>query len=155
MFSPAADYTLRAHYRQEFGRLQGEFESNGSGTATVRDRAGVVDKLVLQLWEQHVATRAGSGFALVALGGFGRCALFPHSDVDLLFLAENEAQRARTKEPVGNLCQEMWDIGLRVSPTTRTLEDCARFDQDNVEFTISLLDCRFLTGEAALFERLR
>ncbi len=59
------------------------------------------------------------------------------------------------KEPIRSICQEMWDIGLRVSPTTRTLDDCARFDQDNVEFTISLLDCRFLTGEAVLFERLR
>ncbi len=155
MSSPAADSTLRAHYRQEFERLRTEFEANGSGAATVRDRTAVVDKLALQLWEQHVAGRAGSGFALVALGGFGRRALFPHSDVDLLFLAENEAQRGWAKDPVRSICQEMWDIGLRVSPTTRTLDDCARFDQDNVEFTISLLDCRFLTGEAALFERLR
>ena len=74
---------------------------------------------------------------------------------DLLFLAESESLRGRMKDPVRSICQEMWDIGLRVSPTTRTLDDCARFDQDNVEFTISLLDCRFLTGEAALFERLR
>ena len=68
---------------------------------------------------------------------------------------QNEALRGSMKEPIRSICQEMWDIGLRVSPTTRTLDDCARFDQDNVEFTISLLDCRFLTGEAALFERLR
>src|SRR5271167_4354308 len=155
MSSPAADYTLRTHYRQEFERLRGEFEANGSGASTVRDRAAVVDKLALQLWEHHAASRAGPGFALVALGGFGRRALFPHSDVDLLFLAENEAQRSRMKEPIASICQEMWDIGLRVSPTTRKLDDCARFDQDNVEFTISLLDCRFLIGEAALFERLR
>ena len=52
------------------------------------------------------------------------------------------------KDPVRSICQEMWDIGLRVSPATRTLDDCAHFDQDNVEFTISLLDCRFLTGDA-------
>ncbi len=89
------------------------------------------------------------------MGGFGRRALFPHSDIDLLFLAQNEALRGSMKEPIRSICQEMWDIGLRVSPTTRTLDDCARFDRDNVEFTISLLDCRFLTGEAALFERLR
>jgi [protein-PII] uridylyltransferase len=153
MSSPAADSTLRAYYRQEFERLRAEFEANGSGAATVRDRTAVVDKLATQLWNQHVAT--GSGFALVALGGFGRRALFPHSDVDLLFLAENEALRGRMKEPVRGICQEMWDIGLRVSPTTRTLDDCTRFDQDNVEFTISLLDCRFLIGDAALCERLR
>jgi [protein-PII] uridylyltransferase len=155
MPNPAADSTLRAYYRQEFERLRGEFEASGSGAATVRDRAAVVDKLAIQLWEQHVSTRSGSGVALVALAGFGRYALFPHSDVDLLFLAQNEAQRGSMKEPIRSICQEMWDIGLRVSPTTRTLDDCARFDRDNVEFTISLLDSRFLTGEAALSERLR
>src|SRR5271165_3771731 len=153
MPNPAADSTLRSHYRQEFERLRTEFEANGSGAATVRDRTAVVDKLALQLWEQHASTVPG--FALVALGGFGRRTLFPYSDVDLLFLAANEALRGWVKDPVRSICQEMWDIGLRVSPTTRTLDDCARFDQDNVEFTISLLDCRFLAGEAALFERLR
>ncbi len=56
MSSPAADSTLRSHYRQEFERLRTEFEANGSGAATVRDRTAVVDKLALQLWEQHVAT---------------------------------------------------------------------------------------------------
>src|SRR5271157_4348341 len=155
MPSPAADSTLRSHYRQEFERLRGEFEANGLGATTVRDRTAVVDKLALQLWEQHVATRDGSGFALVALGGFGRRALFPHSDVDLLFLAENEALRGGMKEPVRSICQELWDSGLRASPTTRTLDDCARFDQDNVEFTISLLDCRPLIGDERLFARLR
>jgi [protein-PII] uridylyltransferase len=152
MSSQAADSTLRAYYRQEFERLRAEFEANGSGAATVRDRAALVDRLAAQLWDQHVSTSAG--FAMVALGGFGRRALFPYSDVDLLFLAESEALRGKMKEPIRSICQDMWDIGLRVSPTTRTLDDCARFDQDNVEFTISLLDCRFLIGEAALFDRL-
>jgi [protein-PII] uridylyltransferase len=152
MSSQAADSTLRAYYRQEFERLRAEFEASGSGAAAVRERTTVVDRLASQLWDQHVS--AASGVALVALGGFGRRALFPYSDVDLLFLAENEALRGWAKDPVRSICQEMWDIGLRVSPTTRTLDDCARFDQENVEFAISLLDCRFLIGEAALFERL-
>src|SRR5271165_2024440 len=152
MSSPTTDSTLRSYYRQEFERLRTEFEANGSGAATVRDRTVIVDNLAAQLWNHHVS--ASSGSVLVALGGFGRRALFPYSDVDLLFLTENEELRGQMKEPVRSICQEMWDIGLRVSPTTRTLDDCARFDQDNVEFTISLLDCRFLIGEAALFARL-
>ena len=61
---------------------------------------------------------------------------------------------ARAKDPVRSICQELWDTGLRVSPTTRTIDDCGRFDQDNVEFTISLLDCRFLIGDEKLFARL-
>ena len=154
MASPAADYTLRTFYQQEFGRLRGEFEATGSGEAAIKGRTRLIDKLANDLWDQYVSPSVSSGFALLALGGFGRRDLFPHSDVDLLFLAENEALAARVKDAVRNVCQEIWDIGLRVSPTTRTLENCTRFDQDNVEFTISLLDCRFLTGDASLFERL-
>ena len=80
--------------------------------------------------------------------------MFPHSDIDLLFVCENETLRARAKDPVRAICQELWDTGLRVSPTTRTIDDCARFDQDNVEFTISLLDARLLAGDEKLFTRL-
>src|SRR5664279_1327696 len=126
MFSPALEHGSRAFYRQEFERLRREFEATGSGRALLRDRTQFVDKLVQQLWEQHVSPVVRSGFALVALGGFGRGALFPHSDIDLLFLAENDALRGRMKDPVRSICQEMWDTGLRLSlihisePTRRT-----------------------------------
>ena len=80
-------------------------------------------------------------------------ALFPHSDIDLLFLCESERQRDRGRRKIrcAKICQELWDSGLRVSPTTRTLDDCARFDPDNVEFTISLLDRGLLVGDEKLF----
>ncbi len=61
------------------------------------------------------------------MGGYGRSELFPHSDVDLLFLTEDEATRERIKDPVSAICQQMWDCGLRVSPTTRTLAECCTF----------------------------
>ncbi len=154
MSTPTLEDGHRALYRQEFERLRREFEATGSGQASLRDRTKFVDQMARQLWEQQVSPTVRSGLALVALGGFGRSALFPHSDIDLLFLAENDVVRGRIKDAVRNLCQEMWDTGLRVSPVTRTLEECARFDHDNVEFTISLLDCRFLAGDAKLFERL-
>ncbi|MDR3746609.1 MAG: [protein-PII] uridylyltransferase [Acidobacteriota bacterium] len=155
MSSQAADYTLRSFYQQEFARLRGEFEASGSSEGAIKGRTRLVDKLAVDLWNQHVAPRVDSGLALVALGGFGRQALFPYSDIDLLFLTGNEALAGKFKDPVRSICQEMWDIGLRVSPTTRTLENCSRFDQDNVEFAISLLDSRFLAGDAGLVERLR
>ena len=155
MSSPALEHRSRALYRQEFERLRREFEATGSGQASLRDRTQFVDKLALQLWAQFVPSTIRTGFALAGIGGFGRAALFPHSDIDLLFLVENDPLRGTVKDPVRSMCQEMWDTGLRVSPTTRTFDECARFDPDNVEFTVSLLDCRFLTGDSKLFERLR
>ena len=154
MSTPTFDPALRSFYKEESDRVRRDFEANGLGRSCAQDRTQLVDRLLFHLWEQQPALRSNPGFALVAIGGFGRRALYPHSDIDLLFLCENEALRTRAKDPVRAICQELWDTGLRVSPTTRTVDDCGRFDQDNVEFTISLLDCRFLIGDEKLFAQL-
>src|SRR5271165_4970348 len=155
MSTPAFDPALRTYYKEESERIRRDFEGDGSGRECMRGRARLVDKLLLQLWAQQPVLHSAIGYAMVALGGFGRGSLYPHSDIDLLFLCENEELRSRAKDPARSVCQELWDTGLRASPTTRTLDDCGRFDQDNVEFTISLLDCRLLAGDQILFNRLR
>ncbi len=154
MASPAADFVFRDVYRQEFERIRRDFEATGSGLASLSSRTRLVDMLALTLWEQYFSSHANAGCALVAVGGFGRSELFPHSDVDLLFLVEDEGHCDGLRDSVSLLCQEMWDAGLRVSPTTRTLADCAQFDRENLEFTLSLLDSRFLVGDVRLFESL-
>jgi [protein-PII] uridylyltransferase len=145
---------LRSFYRQEFDRVRRDFEATGLGLNSLSERTRLVDLLALTLWDQTFSSLPHFRVALVAVGGYGRSELFPHSDVDLLFLTADEAARERIEEPVSAVCREMWDCGLRVSPSTRTLADCTHFHQDNLEFTLSLLDCRFLGGDAALFERL-
>lgn len=155
MSTATPESALRTFYRQEFERVRREFDASGSGRTAIGERTELVDRLALHLWDQYIAGRAPEGCVLTAIGGFGREALFPHSDIDLLFLCESEAVRSSLKDAIRNVCQEMWDTGLRVSPTTRTLDDCSRFDQDNIEFTISLLDSRLLSGDKKLFGRLR
>jgi len=154
MATPVPDLALRNNYRQESQRIQRDFGAMGSGLASLSSRTRLVDTLALTLWEHHFAAVAREGCALVSLGGFGRSELFPYSDIDLLFLTEDEAFGDRIKSAVSSMCQTMWDCGLRVSPSVRTLADCGRFDQGNLEFTLSLLDCRFLAGDQSLFERL-
>ncbi|MFZ0315109.1 MAG: [protein-PII] uridylyltransferase [Candidatus Korobacteraceae bacterium] len=151
--APVPDFALRNNYRQESQRIQRDFEAVGSGLASLSSRTRLVDSLTLTLWEQCFS-QLNKGCVLAALGGFGRSELFPYSDIDLLFLTENDACGELIESAVSSLCQTMWDCGLRVSPTVRTLADCGRFDQNNLEFTLSLLDCRFLCGEQFLFARL-
>ena len=150
----ASLFALRDHYRQESQRIQRDFEAVGSGLASLSSRTRLVDSLTLTLWEQYFAESGNEGCALIAVGGFGRSELFPYSDIDLLFLTQDDPGRERVKAAVSSLCQTMWDCGLRVSPSTRTLADCGRYDQENLEFTLSLLDCRLLAGDGVLFERL-
>jgi len=94
------------------------------------------------------------GVALAAVGGYGRRELFPHSDIDLLFLAADDNVRAGLKEPLAPFLRELWDSGLRISQSVHTPAECAQFDSQNVELFISLLDHRFLTGDHSVYERL-
>src|SRR5262249_52685686 len=65
---------------------------------------------------------------------------------------ETEASfRDRTRR----FSQDLWDLRMKLSPTTRSLAECDHFDANNVEFTISLLDCRYLAGNREVFARLR
>ena len=79
---------------------------------------------------------------------------FPHSDIDVMFLHAGGDTEKKFKSAIRSYSQEIWDLRLKLSPTTRTLAECERFDPNNVEFTISLLDCRYLAGDPALFARL-
>jgi [protein-PII] uridylyltransferase len=89
--------------------------------------------------------------AIAAVGGYGRQELFPYSDVDLLLLAESEEALKQIKEPVSQLLRVLWDQGLRVSQSVRTVAECCRLHEQNTELHISLLDVRFLCGNETLF----
>ncbi|HEX2715086.1 MAG TPA: [protein-PII] uridylyltransferase [Candidatus Acidoferrales bacterium] len=144
-------------YPAETARIRQEFESSGDGRAAVLERSALVDTLVAQLYREWICADLGGpeNFCLVALGGYGRRALFPHSDVDLLFLSANSRIEDSQKGAVAGTSRALWDLPVRLSPAARTLEECDALDRDNLEFSISLLDCRYLAGDTRLFGRLR
>lgn len=89
------------------------------------------------------------GTALIAVGGYGREDLFPHSDVDLLILAEPGQAAAFTP-----FLRSLWDHGLRVSQSAHTIGECLSITEGNLEFTLSLIDRRFLAGDRTLWTQL-
>lgn len=147
---------LRTRYQQEMAAVRQMFERTSDGTAAIHRRSSIVDRLILDLWKQlSTDGQEPDGIAIVATGGFGRRELFPCSDIDVLYLCADEQTEKRLKETIRAINQAMWDIGLRASPATRTLKECDRFDPDNLEFTLALLDRRFLAGDYALYQRLQ
>ena len=134
--------------------MRQSFDRTGNGVLCIRRRALVVDSLLEPLWQFESGSGLPAGFALVAVGGFGRKELFPCSDVDLLYLCADDKVEDALRETVRGCNQAMWDLGLRASPMIRTLKECDRYDPDNIEFTLSLLDRRFIAGDHSLYQSL-
>jgi [protein-PII] uridylyltransferase len=153
---PTLANELRELYAAESSRIQRDFSARGDGRAAVLGRTALLESIAVRLWQEFISpdTHGPPNFALIALGGFGRRWLFPHSDIDLLFLHAGGGTERSFEDKIRSLSQEMWDLRLKLSPATRTLAECERFDPNNVEFTISLLDCRYLAGDPTLFARL-
>jgi [protein-PII] uridylyltransferase len=147
---------LRDLYLAETTRIRQDFANTGDGLAAIAARTALVEQVLFRLWGEVICSGGSDpkNFVLVALGGFGRRALFPHSDVDILFLHADRSTEDALRDPIRNFSQELWDLRMKLGPTTRTLGECDQFDPQNVEFTISLLDCRYLVGDRDLFERL-
>jgi len=147
--------TLRPEYQSASEELQRAFDDSQNGFDLVRGRAALVDRMVEGCWRVQVAEADDpQGLALAAIGGFGRQELFPCSDIDLLFVCAESSIEAGHRDAVRGLCQQLWDIGLRVSSSTRTVEECERMSEENPEFTLSLLDRRYLAGDYELFHNL-
>jgi len=148
--------TLRELGAAESARFRQQFEATGDGQAAALKRGALVDALVARLYQDLISPELNEprGFCLAALGGYGRQELFPHSDVDLLFLSDNGRLEASHREGIAALARTLWDLRHRVSHIVRTLAECGQLHRDNVEFNLALLDCRYLAGDPWLFARL-
>ena len=147
---------LKELYAAESSRIQKDFSASVDGRAVVLARTALVESIARRLWNELISTEIEGprNFALIALGGFGRRWLFPHSDIDLMFLHAGGDTEKKFKDAIRSFSQELWDLRLKLSPATRTLAECEKFDPNNVEFIISLLDCRYVAGDPQLFARL-
>ena len=118
------------------------------------ERTAHVDALVTTAAHDVLDSQVKVPFAVAAVGGYGRRELFPSSDIDLLIVVENEEDLAAIKEPLAVFLRSLWDHGLRISQSARTIAECARLHDSNTELNISLLDLRYLCGDAAVFSEL-
>lgn len=109
----------------------------------------LVDEVLQSLW---AALDLPANTALVAVGGYGRGELFPHSDVDVLILLQ-DAPDAATQAAIERLVGLFWDVGLEVGHSVRTLAECLFEARRDVTVQTNLLEARFLCGERRLFRR--
>jgi [protein-PII] uridylyltransferase len=152
---------LREYRKNRYLEIKKRQESGATGGQVVASITGLADEIIDQLYRKVLASAAPGirwkledGFAIVALGGYGRGELAPFSDIDLMFL-HRDASRDLAQTAATDLLQTLWDIGYRVGHSLRTVDDCIAMGKKDLTIRTSQMEARFLAGNQRLFERFR
>jgi [protein-PII] uridylyltransferase len=144
--------SLRQRYREGKAALIEQFmRERPSGRSSQRLLKGLAQHVDLTLQELMSALPMPEGLALVAVGGYGRGELFPHSDIDVLVLLP----QAASTDGVADFITACWDTGLEIGSSVRTVEECVAEAQRDVTVQTALLESRLVAGKRRLFERFR
>lgn len=131
--------------------LAARFRAGAPASELVRESARFVDQLLAKAWKAHDLP-TDKGLALIAVGGYGRGELHPGSDVDLLILV---AKRRTHATEIQAFITFLWDVGLEVGQSVRSVKDCVHESQKDITVATNLMEARVITGDAELFERMR
>ena len=154
-FRKAAIGLLNATQEQGRTRIAEAFAENPrSSSPTTRAYCWLTDCLVeaaLHTATTHLSPKGADpgAFALCAVGGYGRGEMAPHSDVDLLFLA-NSRISPDLEALIEIVLYLLWDLHLKVGHSSRTIRDCLKLGAEDYTIRTALLEMRFLTGKRSL-----
>ncbi len=140
--------------RDESAGIQGEFMAGGDAASVLSRRTRLVDTVLATEYLRLLAPAFPAGLALLAVGGYGRRELFPHSDIDLMFLVPEGAPAGAAKEALAAFMRTIWDYNLRLSHSVHSIRECCEIHEGNIELTVSLIDGRFLGGDELLYQGL-
>jgi [protein-PII] uridylyltransferase len=117
----------------------------------IHARSWLVDQVLVRCWQRLLGDFDG---ALVAVGGYGRSELLPGSDVDIMLLL-GEAETPQGSERIERFLTLLWDVGLEVGHSVRTLQDCSEQAQADLTVVTNLMEARLLHGPETLFQAMR
>ena len=142
---------LRESLRRAADDLDRDFRNGRNAGELLRERATLIDELLRHAWrELRLPTR---GLALVAVGGYGRGELHPHSDIDLLIL-QGQAD-PRHAGGVEDFLTLLWDLGLQIGHSVRSVDECVAAAAADITVLTSLVEARPLLGDGALVDAVK
>ena len=156
---------LLARYRSVldsgFAEVHRRFEDDHDGALAVRGNCYLIDQLIRTIYEiaadyiyPAANPTATDQLCIVAYGGYGRGELAPKSDVDLLFVLPYKPT-PRSEQIIEHTLYMLWDLGLKVGPATRSIDECLRQAKADITIRTGLLEARYIWGEQKLFLELR
>jgi len=141
---------LRQAVADERQQLRESYLQRPNPRRLLARHAGLIDRTVKAVWTQSGAPARAT---LVATGGYGRCELYPSSDIDLLVLLAGEPSEAE-RGPLERLIGTLWDIGLEIGHSVRTVPGCVAAAAGDVTIATTLLESRYLVGSRTLYRAL-
>jgi [protein-PII] uridylyltransferase len=144
-------FALRGELNAQRAQVIGEFQTTGSVQRLLSHLSRVADRFVRRAAEQ---TRVSRFAAVVAVGGYGRSELFPHSDVDLLIIPGQNPTAAQA-EHIESFVHMLWDMGLPIGHAVRTVEQCGHEAGRDPTVMTSMLESRIVCGKRAPFAALQ
>lgn len=145
---------LRTYLNQTQEDILKAHLQGASGTHTVEALTQQIDTLIEALYQEGVVEKGHEPpqYAVLAQGGYGRGALNPKSDIDLLFLFEKKVEEG---DPVTRMIlHTLWDLRFEVGYSTRTLSECMTAAQEDTDSLTSMLEARYLVGNEKLAHKL-
>jgi [protein-PII] uridylyltransferase len=133
--------------------LARQFDPHQPVNPLILAKAKFIDKLLLTCWK-HFFADLENELSLIAVGGYGRSELFPHSDIDILVLL-GDKQDLQFHSALSNFNAFLWDIGLQPGLSTRTVDECVDAAIDDQTVLTGLLEMRRVCGNTALFKTLK
>jgi len=153
----------RAFLKVETHRLKMEHRAGAGGREICAARAEMLDALLRHLWElakNGLSAQAQKEFpplALAAIGGYGRGELNPFSDIDFMFLHDGQVAANRPLPHLSKLIDgvlyPLWDIGLKVGYAVRSIDDCVKIANTDMQSKTSLIEARLIIGDETLFKK--
>ena len=128
------------------------YENNENIETLVQENAWLIDQLLSHAW-QNTFDRVEPQPSLIAVGGYGRGELHPGSDIDLLLLFAEDSIKS-CKEKIESFLTMLWDIGLEVGQSVRTINDCVTEAEKDITVMTNLVESRFIAGNEPLFQQM-
>ncbi len=143
---------LRQALKDNFYVLKSDFTKNSNTALLFKKNCRFIDQLLVSIWAESLLD---SGSCLVAVGGYGRGELYPYSDIDLLVLIPDQispSDSTALNKRIESLISFMWDIGLDVGHSVRTLCECVIEAKKDITVQTNLLESRLLTGNKIFYQ---